>query len=134
MDLTPGGNLYAVHVANLPCTVLAAVAATDSETYHVFINDALSPALRRQALEHELRHIDEGHLFNDVLTIEEMERRAARSAGVCCRLDPAPAVVFLDGAPPCFYEVGPADPKTDEPVREDGDLSGSLPGGFVLLT
>lgn len=77
MDLTPGGNLYAVHVVNLPYTVLAAVAATDSDTYHVFINDCLSPALRQQALEHELRHIDEGHLFNDVLTIEEMESAAS---------------------------------------------------------
>lgn len=50
------------------------------------------------------------------------------------RLEPdSPAIVFLDGAPPTFYEGRPADPKTDEPVREDGDLSGSAPGGFVLL-
>ena len=77
MNRTPGGNEYAVHVVNLPYTVLAAVAATDSDTYHVFINDCLSPELRRRALDHELRHIDEGHLQNDVLTIGEMESVAS---------------------------------------------------------
>lgn len=77
MNLTPGGNQYAVYVVNFPCTVLAAVAATDSDTYHVFINDALSPDLRQKALEHELRHIDGGHLYNDVLTIREMEEAAS---------------------------------------------------------
>ena len=77
MNRTPGGNEYAVHVVNLPFTVLAALAATDSDFYHIFINDCLSPALRQQALEHELRHIDEGHLQNDVLTIEEMELAAS---------------------------------------------------------
>ena len=71
--------MYAVHVVNLPCTVLAAVAATDSDAYHVFINDALMPALRQKALEHELRHIDAGHLYNDVLTVSDMEREAAAS-------------------------------------------------------
>ena len=77
MNLTPQGNQYVVHVVNFPGSVQAAVAATDSDTYHVFINDCLSPALRQQALDHELRHIDEGHLFNDVLTIEEMESAAS---------------------------------------------------------
>ena len=77
MNRTPGGNEYAVHVVNLPYTVLAAVAATDSDFYHIFINDCLSPALRQQALEHELRHIDENHLFNDILTIKEMELAAS---------------------------------------------------------
>ena len=77
MNLTPGGNQYTVHVVNLPYTVLAAVAATDSDTYHVFINDALSPALRQQALEHELRHIDGDHLFNDVTPIKLLELEAS---------------------------------------------------------
>ena len=77
MNRPSGGNEYAVHVVNRPYTVLAAVAATDRDTYHVFINDCLSPELRRRALAHELRHIDEGHLQNDVLTIGEMESVAS---------------------------------------------------------
>ena len=76
MNLTPGGYEYAVHVVNLPCTVLAAVTSTDSDLYHVFINDCLSPELRRRALEHELRHIDDEHLQNDTRTISEMETEA----------------------------------------------------------
>lgn len=67
-------------MANLPHSVLAAVAATDSDFYHVFINDCLSPELRRRALEHELRHIDEGHLQNDVKPIEQMEREASEQS------------------------------------------------------
>lgn len=77
MNLTPKGNQYVVHVVNFPGSVHAAVASTGDDIYHVFINDCLSPALRQQALEHELRHIDENHLFNDVLTIEEMESAAS---------------------------------------------------------
>lgn len=76
MNLTPAGNWYIVHVVALPASVLAAVASSEDDIYHVFINDCLSPALRQQALEHELRHIDEGHLFNDTLTIEQMEQEA----------------------------------------------------------
>lgn len=76
MNLTPGGNEYAVHPINFPPSVLAAVVALGDGTFDIFINDALSPELRQKALEHELRHIDNGHLQNDVYTIEEMEREA----------------------------------------------------------
>lgn len=76
MNLTPKGNEYSVHPINFPPSVLAAVVALEDGTYDVFINDALSPALRQKALEHELRHIDNGHLQNDIYTIDEMEREA----------------------------------------------------------
>ena len=76
MDFTPKGNEYAVHLINFPPSVLAAVVALADGTFDIFINDALSPQLRKQALEHEIRHIDAGHLYNDVYTIEEMEREA----------------------------------------------------------
>lgn len=76
MNLTPRGNEYSVHPINFPPCVLAAVVALEDGTYDVFINDALSPALRQKALEHELRHIDNDHLQNDIYTIQEMEREA----------------------------------------------------------
>lgn len=76
MNLTPKGNEYAVHPINFPPSVLAAVVALGDGTFDIFINDALTPALRQKALEHEIRHIDAGHLHNDVYTIEEMEREA----------------------------------------------------------
>ena len=76
MNLTPKGNEYAVHPINFPPSVLAAVVALGDGTFDIFINDALSPDLRRKALEHEIRHIDAGHMYNDIYTIEEMEREA----------------------------------------------------------
>ena len=76
MNFTPKGNEYAVHPINFPPSVLAAVVALGDGTFDIFINDALTPQLRKQALEHEIRHIDGGHLYNDIYTIAEMEREA----------------------------------------------------------
>lgn len=76
MNLTPGGNQYVVHVINFPGGVHAAVAITGDDIYHVFINDALSVHQRRRALDHEIRHIDQNHLYNDILPIGYMEKIA----------------------------------------------------------
>ena len=101
MNRTPGGNEYAVHVVNLPCSVLAAVAATDSDTYHVFINDRLSPAARQTALDHEIRHIDGDHLYCDVLPVgyleqmanNQLEPSASPEWKTCVDLDAAPRAI-----------------------------------------
>ena len=80
MNVTPAGNLYVVHVVNLPGSIRGAVASTGAEIYHVFLNDALAPDQRLEALNHEIRHIDENHLGNDILPIGQMERGAAGHA------------------------------------------------------
>ena len=76
MNRTAAGNEYRIHLLPFPPAVLAAVVALDDGTYDVFLNDALSLDLQRKALRHELRHIDKGHLYNDILTVEDMEKEA----------------------------------------------------------
>ena len=76
MNRTPAGYEYHIHLLSFPPSVLAAVVALDDGTYDVFINDALPRQLQLKALRHELRHIEKGHLHNDVLTVEDMEREA----------------------------------------------------------
>lgn len=149
MNLSPGGNQYVVHVVNFPGGVHAAVATTGDDIYHVFINDQLSPAARREALDHELRHIDENHLYNDILPIGYMEQVARgqippephspQEWGSSMILDPRhtsipyyPSLrayrdyVFHDKRLEAAYrrlflkEGGPDKPKPAEPEREDG--------------
>lgn len=56
-----------VHVRriSLPRAVRA-VTVTDPEgDYNVYVNGVLPPEVQRSALEHELRHIDGGHFYNE---------------------------------------------------------------------
>lgn len=67
---------YNVIMMSFPGDVLAAV-RVDSDGYPtIYINDALSEPARREALAHELRHIESGDLSNH-LTIYQAETRAA---------------------------------------------------------
>lgn len=88
MNLSAQGYEYRVHMINFPPSVLAAVVALDDGTYDVFINDVLTPELRQEALKHELRHIDGGHLYNDILTVYDMENEVR--AGPTPRRTPSP--------------------------------------------
>ena len=76
MNRTAAGNEYNIHLLTFPPAVLGAVVALPDGTYDVFLNDALPRPLQHKALLHELRHIDLGHLYNDILTVEDMEREA----------------------------------------------------------
>ena len=134
MNLSPGGNPYVVQVVNLPGGVHAAVATTGDDVYHVFLNDQLSPAARRDALDHEIRHIDGEHLFNDVLPIGMMEQIARGTApqewaSTVDLKDPAPTIPYFSSLEAFRRYVfslrpkkegGPDAPKSAEPVREDG--------------
>lgn len=133
MNLSPGGNPYVVHVVNFPGSVRAAVATTGDDVYHVFINDALTPAQRRKALDHELRHIDGEHLFNDILPIGLMEQIAKGTApqewAVADISDPVRKIPYFPSLEEFRryvwslrpkMEGGPDTPKSAEPVREDG--------------
>jgi Zn-dependent peptidase ImmA (M78 family) len=65
-------ELYRVYMLPFPGDIKAAV-RIDAEGYpSIYINDALSPAAKKQAFLHELRHIERDDHYND-LTIEEAE-------------------------------------------------------------
>lgn len=133
MNLSPGGNPYVVHVVNLPGGVHAAVATTGDDVYHVFLNDQLSPAARRDALDHEIRHIDGNHLYNDILPIGYMETIAmGKSPQEWYSIelkDPVRTIPYFSSLAEFrryvwslrpVKEGGPDAPKSAEPEREDG--------------
>ena len=141
MNETPAGNSYVVHVVNFPGSVRGAVATTGDDVYHIFLNDCLTPEQRREALEHEIRHIDGEHLYNDILPVNHLEQLAKGQRGKLCDLAELGKPLVLNPEPrriPFYHslrqfrdyvyslrprnEGGPADPKTDEPVREDGKV------------
>ena len=61
-----------VYMVQFPGDIKAAVRLDKDGFPSIYINDALSPAARRRALEHEIRHIEHNDHFND-LPIEEIE-------------------------------------------------------------
>lgn len=73
---TPGGNDYNLRIVALPLTVLGAVVLLDDGTYDIFLNAQIGEDMQKKALEHEIRHIDGGHLYNDILTADQMELEA----------------------------------------------------------
>ena len=102
MPLTPLGNAYRLRTISFPPSILAACVMLEDGSYDVFVNDCLSLELARKALEHETRHIDGGHLTNDILTVHDLER-----AAVGLPPEQLPDV-FLDHPPgtlPCFSSL-----------------------------
>lgn len=63
---------YFIRLIPLPYHVHGFTMPNDDGTYSVYINSLLSPRAQRAALEHELRHIQNGDLYSaeSVATIE----------------------------------------------------------------
>lgn len=55
---------YFVRFIPLPWHVRGFVTPNDDDTYSVYINSLLPEAIQRAALEHELRHIQNGDLYS----------------------------------------------------------------------
>lgn len=55
---------YFVRLVPLPWHVRGFVTPNDDDTYSVYINSLLPEAIQRAALEHELRHIQNGDLYS----------------------------------------------------------------------
>ena len=65
---------YRVYLVKLPATVHGAVRVDKDGFPSIYINDALSPAAKKRAFLHELRHIEDEDFYND-RSIEEVERK-----------------------------------------------------------
>lgn len=65
---------YAVRVVNLPGDVLGCVKLTrdGSEFPNIYINDQLSPSAKRQAFDHEMKHLENDDFYS-TKSIEEVE-------------------------------------------------------------
>lgn len=64
---------YRVYLVPLPGTIKAAVRLAPDGFPSIYINDALSPAAKKRAYLHEIRHILRNDHYNSK-TIEEVER------------------------------------------------------------
>lgn len=73
---TPGGNIYNLRFVVLPLRVFGAVVLLEDDTFDVFLNAAVSEEMQQKALSHEIAHIDNGHLYNDIYTVADLEREA----------------------------------------------------------
>ena len=63
---------YRVYMMPFPGDIMGAV-RVDAEGFpSIYINDKLSPAAKKRALLHELRHIERDDFYNN-LTIDEVE-------------------------------------------------------------
>lgn len=73
---TPGGNDYIVHMIDLPLHIYGSCVLLEDGTYDVYINQLQSDSVQRNALAHEIRHMDSGDLQDDITPVEDMERAA----------------------------------------------------------
>ena len=63
---------FVVRMVNFPGSVRGALRVDSDGFGNIYINDALGPAARRRAFDHEVRHLVRGDLDSD-LPIEEVE-------------------------------------------------------------
>ena len=65
-----------VRIIDAPPAFKGCVKKDSNGDLNVYINGRLSEWEKRKAYEHEMRHIEYGHLYNDMLTVEEKEKEA----------------------------------------------------------
>lgn len=68
------GNYIYVRMVHLPDAIRAVTLPNDDGSFDIYINNALPELLQNRALEHELRHINMNHFYNeDPVTQNETE-------------------------------------------------------------
>lgn len=66
-----------IRYIDLPTTVNAVTVPDEDGNYNVYINDRLSYEAQQEAYEHELYHIEHGHIYNyEPVTDCEAETKA----------------------------------------------------------
>lgn len=67
---------YYVRMIELPINVRGVTIKNSDGSFDIYINSLLSPTKAKEALIHELTHVKKDHLYNDVKSIEVVEREA----------------------------------------------------------
>ncbi len=81
---------YFVRVVDFPPTVEGVTVPNDDGTFDIYLSSRLSPARRKECLEHELRHIFRDHFYSE-RPVEDLEREADGLAPAAAPVsDPAP--------------------------------------------
>lgn len=71
-----GVDYYIIKCAFPTAAVYGTVAANTNGTVNIYINSLCSEDRQRRALEHELRHLVSGHLWDDAKPLTEKEDEA----------------------------------------------------------
>lgn len=69
-------NDIIVRIIDAPPAFKGCVKKDSNGDLNVYINGRLSQAEKQKTYEHEMSHIRHGHLYNDMLTVEEKEKEA----------------------------------------------------------
>lgn len=64
-----------IRIVPLPEKINAATIPDENGDYNVYLSSRISEGRRRQALEHELRHIEKEHFYRSA-SVQEMESEA----------------------------------------------------------
>lgn len=64
-----------LQMIKMPCKIKAAVTANEDGSYTLFVNKNISAEQQKEAVLHELRHIERGDLFCEE-DADEIETRA----------------------------------------------------------
>lgn len=67
---------YFVRYIDLPTKVEGATVPNNDGTFDIYINAIFCEERRAEILEHELRHINRDHFYNDLLPVLRMEKEA----------------------------------------------------------
>ena len=59
------GNYIFVRMIPLPKAIRAVVLPNDDGTFDIYLNSNLPEEIQNKALEHELEHIKQDHLYNN---------------------------------------------------------------------
>lgn len=65
-----------VRYASFPLHTEAVTCPNADGTFDIYINDRLSLCKQQAAIKHELNHIEQDHLYNDIKEIETIEAEA----------------------------------------------------------
>ena len=64
---------YIVRIVRLPRHIHGFTMPDENGDYNIYLNDRLSDADLVKAYDHEVRHIEAGHFYDDTKTVSEKE-------------------------------------------------------------
>ena len=65
---------YIVRIVRLPMHIHGFTMPDENGDYNIYLNDRLSDAELVRAYDHEVKHIEAGHFYDDMKTVSEKEK------------------------------------------------------------
>ena len=97
--------VYFVRLVPLPASVHGVTLPNDDGTFDIYINEMLSEAMRKDRLQHEIKHIREDHFYQEAKAIAQLEQEANGAPAPAKAPPPVPATpprlpnVFAEAPP-----------------------------------